>query len=182
LCAPLYAAVMRRLTAITVLLTAVGACWVSTASAELRGQYATQTFVIARYVETRAVDTVLNTGLARMEAQASRISGECSGVLLHAPIGTDSRALSVELEFSIVLALLNRFGNRLMASPAPWSMINCAGTTRNYSDSSMRSSANRASSLRCILQTCAMTHANGPRAASRRCRAGRSTLPPNLAI
>jgi hypothetical protein len=96
---------MRRLTATTALVAAVAGCWASAANGELRGQYATQTFVIARYIETRAVNTVLNTGLARMEAQASQISGECSGVLLHAPTGTNRRTFSVELEFSIVLAL-----------------------------------------------------------------------------
>lgn len=49
--------------------------------------------------------TVLNTGLARMEAQASRIVGECSGVLLQAPANHDTGALSVELEFSVLLAM-----------------------------------------------------------------------------
>ena len=88
-----------------VLVAAFGACWVSSASADLRGHYATQTFVIARYIETRAAATVLNTALASAEAQASRIAGECPGILLHAPAGSDKDTLSIELELSILLAI-----------------------------------------------------------------------------
>jgi hypothetical protein len=77
---------------------------VSSASANLHGHYATQTFVMARYIETRATATVLNTALANAEAQASRIAGECPGILLRAPAGSDKDTLSVELELSILLA------------------------------------------------------------------------------
>ncbi|MHB8234079.1 MAG: hypothetical protein ACYDHT_05430 [Solirubrobacteraceae bacterium] len=61
--------------------------------------------MIARYIETRAVATVLNTGLASAEAKASQIAGECPGILLAAPTGSDKSTLSVELELSILLAV-----------------------------------------------------------------------------
>jgi len=98
---------MRRLCVIAVVLSAAGACSAQSASGQIpiTGQYATQTFVIARSIEVRAIATVFNTGLARMEAEASQIAGKCPGLLAHAPSGHEAAELSTELEFALLLTM-----------------------------------------------------------------------------
>jgi hypothetical protein len=98
---------MRRLCVIAVVLSAVGACSAPSASgqAPITRQEATQTFVIARAIEVRAIGTVFNTGLARMEADGAEIAAGCSGLLAHAPAGHDAAEFSTELEFALLLTM-----------------------------------------------------------------------------
>ena len=102
---------MRRLlTTTAIALSAAGVLAIlaqgAIAQFQLRGHEATQTFVIARYIEVRAVATVLDSGLASMESEAARIEEECPRVLARAPAGAGRDALATELLVSLELALL----------------------------------------------------------------------------
>ncbi len=102
---------MRRLlstTAIALSASVAIAILAPTASGQfqLRGHEATQTFVVARYIEVRAVATVLDSGLASMDAEAAHIEAECPRALAKAPASAGRDALATELLVSLEFALL----------------------------------------------------------------------------
>jgi hypothetical protein len=95
-----------RIARISLVLISLATCSDAPAVAQfqLQEHEATQTFVTSRYIEVRAINTVLSTGVAHMQAEAKSIETGCPGVLAHAPVSSQADELEAELAFAVALA------------------------------------------------------------------------------